>query len=74
MTQQEHLQRIRQRCVELLEIPGWPKYQVAGWQSTIAAIDWVVDCKRFRDSVSDPSWPELEIIKTIIAAWPEELL
>jgi hypothetical protein len=66
MTQQEHLQRIRQRCVELLEIPGWPKYQVAGWKSTIAAIDGLY------------SMPPLDIrgrvLNSIIAAWPEELL
>ena len=65
MTQQEHLQRIRQRCVELLEIPGWPKYQVAGWQSTIAAID----------ALENMGEDDAAILgANIIAAWPEESL
>jgi hypothetical protein len=65
MTQQEHLQRIRQRCVELLEIHGWPKYQVAGWQSTIAAID----------ALENMGEDDADILGlNIIAAWTEELL
>lgn len=46
----------------------------AGWQSTLAAIDWVLKCEQFRESVRDTSWPELEITTNILAAWPIENL
>ena len=82
MTQQEHLNRIRARCVELLEIAEkitvqHAPYAQAGWRATIAAID---------DSVWQPA-PEgcchpdnpwgvenTALIQQIIASWPLELL
>jgi hypothetical protein len=77
MTQQEHLQRIRQRCVELLTIwDGKRDHNLiytascagaaeAGWRATISAIDWL-------DAMD---WHTSErISEQLIAAWPEELL
>ena len=71
MTQQEHLQRIRRRCVELLEIAekrkawAWESSPAeAGWKATIAAVD----------EVTKYGFEEGAFASFIIAAWPEELL
>ena len=80
MTQQEHLNRIRSRCVELLSI--WdnkrdhnPLYNAtcgkeaeAGWQATIAAIDHIESGWMDHDSGIDV------FTSIIIASWPAELL
>jgi hypothetical protein len=49
-----------------------PCESVAGWQSTIAAIDSVIaDDPRYQDMYF---MANEDMIKGIIAAWPEELL
>ena len=88
MTTTEHLQRIRDRCVELLAIAekrtaGWSvehgavkdPMAEAGWRSTIAAIDFIV--RRIKwgwDGDRGLSAYADSMESSIIAAWPEELL
>ena len=72
MTQQEHLNRIRARCVELLEIAGKITVQhaphaQAGWQATIAAIDGI-------EEMDEATHLHSFITSNIIASWPAELL
>lgn len=90
MTQQEHLNRIRARCVELLSI--WdnkkdhnPLYNAtcgkeaeAGWKATIAAIDSLSGYASLTES-DNPSVRLIggeaqDGINSIIASWPAELL
>jgi hypothetical protein len=79
MTQQEHLNRIRARCVELLSI--WdnkrdhnPLYNAtcgkeaeAGWRATVAAIDGI-------EEMDETTHLHSFITSNIIASWPTELL
>jgi hypothetical protein len=71
MNTEEHLQRIKAKCKEM--ISAFPPCEsVAGWQSTIAAIDSVIaDDPRYQDMYF---MANEDMIKGIIAAWPEELL
>jgi hypothetical protein len=63
MNTQEHLERIKQKCQELIaKYP--PCESTAGWRATIAAID---DARRY------PAVNQC-LIAEIIAAWPEDLL
>jgi len=85
MTTQEHLQRIRDRCEELIAAYLFEHKEsdarVAGWRATIAAAEAVLS---FFDSIqnSDPSSQQerecriamVVLREAIIAAWPEELL
>ena len=83
MTQQEHLNRIRARCVELLEIAGKITVQhaphaQAGWKATIAAIDSLPGYASFTEA-DNPSVRLIggcaqDGINYIIASWPAELL
>lgn len=81
MNTQEKIQRIKAKCIEM--ISAFPPCEsVAGWQSTVAAIEsimlllprseygWTQSYIRENDHAQ-----ELEhLADTIIAAWPEELL
>jgi hypothetical protein len=90
MNKQEHLEKIKQKCQELIEsykgIDGH-KLAESGWRSTIAAIDYTV---RLKNDI-DAGWKNMcirmqikdyeqerdvwpEIVTQIIAAWPEDLL
>lgn len=65
MTQAEHLERIKAKCREL--ISAFPPCEsVAGWHSTIAAIEGL--------QYMTPGMSQTETINAIIAAWPEDLL
>ena len=75
MTTQEHLQRIRAKCVErILEHEAYSithGYKVgqdacAGWRATIAAIDSI--------STMEGGAAKHFLERDILAAWPEELL
>lgn len=82
MTQQEHLNRIRARCVELLEIAGKITVQhaphaQAGWKAAIAAIDTVAGLQKVPygwDGDCGASAYADNLADSIIASWPEELL
>jgi hypothetical protein len=76
MTTTEHLQKIKSECERLLafaERATVSNYFTcegrceAGWRSTIAAINLIFELHAL-------DIPELTITKTIIAAWPIELL
>jgi hypothetical protein len=87
MTQQEHLKRIRARCVELLSI--WdnkkdhnPLYNAvcgkeaeAGWKSTIAVIDSILPFISIGEINQAGGFTRWQIeAEAILAAWPIELL
>ena len=85
MTDTEHLQRIKAKCIYIVSIydnaePHAPLPAVAGWRSTIAAID---DCLNVDSSL--PIYIQnittemmltanARLVAAIIAAWPEEIL
>jgi hypothetical protein len=85
MTTTEHLNRIKSQCVDLISIydnalPHAPLPAVAGWRSTVAAID---DCLNIDSSL--PIYIQnittemmltanAPLVAAIIAAWPEEIL
>lgn len=74
MSTQEHLQRIIDKCRANLSavMPGQvitPDAE-AGWRSTIAAIEYLSGLCSVQ-GMHSIAWDGL---KTIIAAWPEELL
>jgi hypothetical protein len=78
MTTQEHLQKIQAKCKQLVSIydnaePHTPLPAVAGWRSTIAAIETLLAC--YPDgNIAARSFNAQHMAQTIIAAWPEELL
>lgn len=91
MTRTEHLKRIKARCKSLISnLSGAPKYAeaIAGWKSTIAAIegltdiyedtegfaDGSVDASAFQRQCNSTSSMAYNAINSIISAWPEELL
>lgn len=81
MTQQEHLNHIRARCVELLEIAEKITVQhaphaQAGWKATIAAIDNIGEIRRHYSEKHNTLLCALldEQKAAIIASWPAELL
>ena len=66
MTTTEHLERIKQKCVEL--VAKYPLCEsTAGWRSNIAAIEFIYECE-------DDGYKTDSLSQDIIAAWPEELL
>jgi len=72
----EHLQRIKAKCEQLLELYSQARpegqtisFSEAGWLSTIAAIDLVLEME-----AQGCSFRYFPTVETIIAAWPEELL
>lgn len=71
MTRTEHLERIKRRCEELIR--SYQDFdsrgsQVAGWKSTIAAIETLNKITM----LSKQNWEQLA--DQIISAWPESLL
>lgn len=52
------------------------KYAEAGWRSTIAAIDKALECESWDGMLHEMYLRQdaEEVLKSIIAAWPEELL
>jgi hypothetical protein len=67
MTTTEHLQRIKSECELCLEISSMANSQgraEAGWRSTIAAIDWLIEIDA----------THLPLATAILATWPIELL
>lgn len=80
MNTTEHLEKIKAKCQSLVSIydnaePHTPLPAVAGWRSTIAAIEWMHD-PACCDADCRGGMPEIanELTRDIIAAWPEELL
>ena len=82
MTTTEHLQRIKSECERLLAIAETgksfalsvrtEKQSMAGWRSTIAAIEWLETAYL---SFYKPEQEEAErVTSQILAAWPIELL
>jgi len=74
MTTEEHLQKIKAKCEQLLAMSPYQLQPEAGWRSTIAAIDGLlanstgkVEFGHFYDA-GDIA------LQNIITAWPEELL
>jgi len=64
MTTTEHLQLIKTECERLLANPIATPRAKAGWRSTIAAIDWLIEIDA----------THLSVATEILAAWPIELL
>ncbi len=84
MTTAEHLNAIAAKCNQLIELEteGWTnspfrEQAIAGWRSTIAAIERTV---KLRDSlIVGPdrvqTWDACNsILRDILAAWPPSLL
>ena len=76
MTKQEHLNRIVEKCKELIDFwskqpqTTFVKQSIAGWRSTIAAIEYFGELCSF-NGMNGVAWDGLDSIR---AAWPEELL
>ena len=81
MTQQQHLQKIKDKCEQLLEHSknkaqgNWRRSIQAGFMVTIASIECL---KPHPTNPNDEGRRCMcnvcETVKSIIAAWPEELL
>lgn len=74
MTTIEHLNKIKSKCENFVSIydnaePHTPLPAVAGWRSTIAAINEIFSYNFSNEALSKP-----QIVKSILSAWPEELL
>lgn len=83
MTTTEKLQRIRARCVELINKHNGSDFEAAlqaeaGWRSTIVAIDamsyFVAACESGNARSKTNYAKQKAALDAIIAAWPEELL
>jgi hypothetical protein len=86
MNTQEHLQRIKAKCQELLAIwdgkrdhniiytASCGKQAEAGWKATIAAIDGIVDSESSEITHSWAIQYNAATVARICEAWPEELL
>jgi len=71
MNTQDKLQRIKAKCEEM--ISAFPPCEsVAGWQSTVVAIDWLTPEAKLAPLAS--AAVARQTLEDIIAAWPEELL
>lgn len=67
MTREEHLKKIVERCelaIESNKLDAGIETSIAGWKSTIAAIDYI----------NQVDWQDSILCDSIISAWPEELL
>lgn len=79
MTTEEHLEKIRARCVDLLNRQGWNSPTIylecaeAGWRSAIAAIEWLMTIRQERHQYVLAEKASVAL-NAIISAWPEELL
>ena len=77
MTTTEKLERIKAKCRELLsDGEGRAKYDkqaVAGWRSTLAAIE-ALECVALWYPSGNPKNDEAEALNQILAAWPDDLL
>jgi hypothetical protein len=80
MTQQEHLQKIRAKCEEIIALckDRPPSAAEAMARSTIAAIDYL---PKMTDFLCDDDGRGCDCVclaedalKAILAAWPEEIL
>jgi hypothetical protein len=80
MNTQEHLNRIKAKCQELLAIAEKITIQhaphaQAGWKATIAAIDTIIfHPANGNDEGRLCLCSHCQMLNTIIAAWPPELL
>ena len=71
MTTTEKLERIKAKCRELLsDGEGRAKYDkqaIAGWRSTLAAIEFAAECE-------EDGYKAHSLTEAILSAWPDDLL
>ena len=74
MTPDEHLDKIVAKCRDNIELARGLLHMrdsIAGWRSTIAAVERFKASKHLSEDVQEYAFLGLEEIR---AAWPEELL
>jgi len=84
MTTTEHLERIKQKCLQKIDLCERNNFksgcEEAGWRATIAAIDGILAEERLKKVWNERvgyyfvSLEIRNIAEAIITAWPEELL
>lgn len=83
MTREEHLKKIVERCEKLIEANSKfyrVESEIAGWKSTIAAIEgfrsigWDESDGEIHSDNSHNGRRAAKALDSIISAWPEELL
>ena len=75
-TPAEHLERIKAKCRANLALAEDLLQSIAGWRSTIATCDWLIDDMQAAEDDGDTDCVRAleRRAQVILAAWPEELL